>query len=117
MNIKLKLIIKYIAVSAGIGIILFMLGFILAAGGHGTEVPSIFFFPWAFILYYLSYFFWDHTSILVTIMLLQYPLYGFLIGKSNNSRRRSIIIIIICLLHIGAFICAYLMRQKVLEIY
>ena len=62
--------------------------------GHGSYIPAIFFFPFSM----LSILLFDQITIpFVIIAFIQYPLYGFLIDKTNNNTNKSILLLLLFL--------------------
>ena len=74
---------------------------VLVGGGHGTNVPLIFFYPILFIIEL------NEEDILTwSVMLIQFPVYGLLVDITRNHWMKGIAIALIIIIHAGQAIIA-----------
>jgi hypothetical protein len=72
--------------------ILLMFSVFIMGGGHGYFEPTICLFPWATVsIIWLS----TLTLPYIIVGLIQYPMYGFLIDKTDKKGRAFLLILLI----------------------
>lgn len=65
--------------------------------GHGTYIPAMGLFPFGMLGVLLQ----DRISLpFIIVAILQYPLYGFIVDKSNSSRQLKLSLLTVLLIHI-----------------
>jgi hypothetical protein len=75
-----------------IGLLFMLIAFIIAGGGHGQLEPFIVLFPYSFLIgNYVS----EEIWIIIILMLLQFPIYGYLLDKTPNQLKRTALILTI----------------------
>lgn len=91
-----------------LGLSLFPFVVLLAAGGHGTEIPIIIIFPWSQIA--ARAFPLINDWILGALFLLQMPVYALIIGGLRPRMHRSTLVAVlsVVLLHGFAIVCCFL---------
>lgn len=81
---------------SGVGLLVFLVAGWLAGGGHGYVAPLIIGFPWMTICRLWA----DNISpLFILVGLLQYPLYGFMIDKTENLGRSILWAMLLLLSH------------------
>ncbi len=85
---------------AGLGVILAFLATISAGAGHGTYTPAKLFFPYTMLLTLVD---GRISNRLIALALIQFPVYGFLIGTAAlNKYAVWIVIGSVAIGHAGA---------------
>jgi hypothetical protein len=75
-----------------IGLLLMMIAIIIAGGGHGLLEPFFILFPYSFLIAnYITEEFW----IIIILMLIQYPIYGYFMDKKSTHIKRTVVVIVI----------------------
>jgi hypothetical protein len=88
-----------------VGIVAVVGSVFLAGGGHGTSVPAALCFPWTMLSLEND----EITQPMLYFALVQFPLYGILIGAARSAAARRpnlalIVITIIAVVHVSAVI-------------
>ncbi len=88
---------KWMLVLSGIGLLYFLVAIVVAGGGHGSFVPLIIGFPWMTICTL-----WDSgiTPFFWMLGLIQFPVYGLLIGIEKEANRYRYINAMVWLSHL-----------------
>lgn len=85
-----------------VGMALIMVSFLIVGFGYSQLEPFFAIFPYAFII---TKFIWDGTWLMILLIFLQYPVYGYLLDKNRNQLKRTGLIIAI--LHVVFAIIAF----------
>lgn len=67
-----------------------LIAFIIAGGGHGQLEPFFILFPYSFLI---ANYVTEEIWIIIILMLLQYPIYGYFLDKKPNDLKRTALII------------------------
>jgi hypothetical protein len=70
---------------------------LLAGGGHGTNVPLLFFYPILFLIEKLN----QGDILTWTVMLVQFPFYGLVVDIIRKQWIKGIVIVLITIVHAG----------------
>ena len=81
-----------------IGLILIIINFLIIGGGHGYYEPLFLSFPIPCIL--LNYFY-EINLIIIILIFVQFPIYGFIIDKNKNQIRKMSLTLLIIHLILG----------------
>jgi hypothetical protein len=94
-----------------VGALLFPLVVLFAAGGHGTNAPTILLFPWSQVAARVNPIISDW--LLGCLFLVQMPLYALVIALFWPGSRRRALIAVVCLivLHSIAVACCFLPKE------
>jgi len=85
-----------------VGMLLIIIVFVIAGGGHGRLEPFFIVFPYSFLVAnHLTEAIW----LMILLMFIQYPIYGYLLDKNRNQLKRTTLIIAI--IHIVFAIIAF----------
>jgi hypothetical protein len=87
-----------------IGLLLMLFAIVIVGGGHGLLEPFFILFPYSFLI---GNFVSEEVWIIMILILLQFPAYGYFLDKNPVHLKRTAIIMLI--IHI---ICAIIASQN-----
>lgn len=82
-----------------VGFLLMIICVLISGGGHGFIEPLYVVFPYSVLL---TQFFGDYEWLILLIMFIQFPIYGFIIDKWKT--RKTLILILLTHLMAGGYI-------------
>jgi hypothetical protein len=95
---------KYAIRGAGVGVMLSIIAFVLAGGGHGTSIPSVLFFAPLAVVYMVPAYLLETlfaAAILGGAPLL-YASYAILLNWGNRRGKGANVFLVLTILHFGA---------------
>ena len=99
--------IAFFCSGAAVGVILWGVAWALGAGGHGTRLPFMLFFPWSWFLWRIAVLN-EAIWVLVFLCFLEMPLYGLFIGLFPTAKQRLFALVGISVAHVGAIAACFL---------
>ena len=98
---------RTVRLSMIVGSVAVVVSVFLAGGGHGSYVPAALCFPWTMLSTLANQ---EITDPFAYLALVQFPLYGTLIGAARTATRRphlaTIVVVVIAAAHVLAAIFA-----------
>jgi hypothetical protein len=94
--------------STGVGLIAVIVAVITAGAGHGTYVPAEILFPYTMLS---TAFLGRVTAAFAIVALVQFPLYGALVGSVRSSRLRLRAVAILVAIHVAVALCSMVLLR------